>query len=189
MPTVLWCKSMPRGLFTIDHLSHCPARTQCSDSVIRLAVAINKAKPKSAVVSVKTSGVFVANTPAAVIAGTSKLLYPTEILATIFRPLACIKAFASILSLPATKAPTTPESSFCNSSGLKIRSSWLDLTSKDSSNLANASGKMALATKILGFCWLTRLLGCVFIVGTLPQLNRPFRLKNRLFQLKLRFYN
>ena len=30
---------------------------------------------------------------------------------------------ASILSLPATKAPTTPESSFCNSSELKIRSS------------------------------------------------------------------
>jgi urocanate hydratase len=41
---------------------------------MKIAVAINKAKPKSAVVSVNTSGVFVAITPAALIAGTSKLL-------------------------------------------------------------------------------------------------------------------
>ena len=154
---------MPRGLFTIDHLSQCPARTQRSDSVMRLAVAISNANPKSAVVSVNTSGVLVAITPAAVIAGTSKLLYPTEMLATIFKSLACASAFASILSLPATKAPTTPESSFCNSSGLKMRSSWLDRTSNDSSSLAKASGKMALATKILGFCMFTWVLGCLFI--------------------------
>ena len=38
------------------------------------AVAISSAKPKSAVVSVSTSGVLVPCTPAAVMAGTSKLL-------------------------------------------------------------------------------------------------------------------
>ena len=41
---------------------------------MRRAVAIIKAKPKSAVVSVKTSGVLVAWTPRSVMAGKSKLL-------------------------------------------------------------------------------------------------------------------
>ena len=41
---------------------------------MRRAVAIISAKPKSAVVSVSTSGVFVASTPRAVQAGMSKLL-------------------------------------------------------------------------------------------------------------------
>ena len=42
--------------------------------VMRRAVAISNAQPKSAVVSLSTSGVFVAMTPAAVIASISKLL-------------------------------------------------------------------------------------------------------------------
>jgi gluconate 2-dehydrogenase len=49
-------------------------RTKRSLSAMRRAVAIISAKPKSAVVSVSTSGVLVASTPAAVQAAMSKLL-------------------------------------------------------------------------------------------------------------------
>ena len=73
MPSVLPLTSAPANMSS-RHWFHKPARRKCSLSVSRLAVAINKAKPKSAVVSVSTSGVLVASTPAAVMAGTSKLL-------------------------------------------------------------------------------------------------------------------
>ena len=57
-----------------DHLFHWPLRKKRSPSAIRRAVAIIKAKPKSAVVCVSTSGVLVANTLRAVQAAMSMLL-------------------------------------------------------------------------------------------------------------------
>ena len=55
-----------------------------SPSPTRRAAAISSANAVSAVVSVSTSGVLVASTPAAVQAGTSMLSNPTAWLATIF---------------------------------------------------------------------------------------------------------
>ena len=48
---------------------------------MRRAAAIIKAQPKSAVVSLSTSGVLVARMPARVMASISRLLYPTAMLA------------------------------------------------------------------------------------------------------------
>ena len=65
-----------RQLIDASHASARPggdvAEAVCC--AMRRAVAIISAKPKSAVVSVSTSGVFVASTPRAVQASTSKLL-------------------------------------------------------------------------------------------------------------------
>jgi hypothetical protein len=73
MPKVLPCTSAPANK-SYRHCFHWPARKKCSLSVTRRAAAIIKAKPKSAVVSVSTSGALVANTPWRVMAGTSRLL-------------------------------------------------------------------------------------------------------------------
>ena len=53
---------------------HFPARRKCSLSAMRRAAAIISAKPKSAVVSVKTSGALLTSTPRSVQAATSMLL-------------------------------------------------------------------------------------------------------------------
>jgi hypothetical protein len=60
-----------------DSKFHCrqwPSRSHRSASVMRRAAAIIRAKPKSAVVSVSTSGVLVTRMPASLIARTSRLL-------------------------------------------------------------------------------------------------------------------
>ena len=72
-PSVAPWMSPPRKLSN-DHLRHWPARSQCSDSAMRRAVAIIRAQPKSAVVSLSTSGVLVPSTFAALKAAMSKLL-------------------------------------------------------------------------------------------------------------------
>lgn len=73
MPSVLPWISAPSMVLN-DHWPHCPSRSQRSDSVMRRAVAINSAKPRSAVVSVSTSGVLLARMPAALKASMSRLL-------------------------------------------------------------------------------------------------------------------
>ena len=68
MPSVAPCTSLPVNM-SYDHFVHSPRRRKCSLSAMRRAAAIISAKPKSAVVSVSTSGVLVASTPRAVQAG------------------------------------------------------------------------------------------------------------------------
>ncbi|MCY1534955.1 hypothetical protein D9M68_703400 [compost metagenome] len=91
---------------------------------------MSSAKPKSAVVSVSTSGVLVASTPAALRAGTSKLLKPTAMLATIR---SCGQAAAtapSMRSLPVVSAPTLPCRRAISSAGVNTLSVSLVSTSK-----------------------------------------------------------
>ena len=58
MPSVAPCTSLPANMSWL-HFVQRPARRKCSLSVMRRAVAIISAKPKSAVVSVSTSGALV----------------------------------------------------------------------------------------------------------------------------------
>jgi hypothetical protein len=62
------------GEHVVGPAVHSPRRRKRSLSAMRRAAAIISAKPKSAVVSVSTSGVLVASTPRAVQAGMSMLL-------------------------------------------------------------------------------------------------------------------
>ena len=97
---VLWTKAQfieklqgKQGVFTTgaeridaELLAACPSLKICANMAVGYnnfdvpamtaagVLAISRAKPKSAVVSVRTSGALVASTPAVVMAGTSKLL-------------------------------------------------------------------------------------------------------------------
>ena len=99
--------SLPTNMST-DHFFHSPRRRKCSDSVTRRAAAIISAKPKSAVVSVSTSGVLVQSTPRAVAAGTSRLLKPTAMLHTARTVGAAASTPSSMRSLPVVIAPCLP---------------------------------------------------------------------------------
>ena len=83
MPIVLWWTSWP-SIISGPQIHFVPARRNRSPSPTRLAAASSSANAVSAVVSVSTSGVFVASTPAAVHAATSTLSNPTAWFATIF---------------------------------------------------------------------------------------------------------
>ena len=73
MPSVAPWMSLPANIST-PQCFQCPSRRKRSLSEMRRAVAIISAKPKSAVVSVSTSGALVTITPRALQAGTSMLL-------------------------------------------------------------------------------------------------------------------
>jgi hypothetical protein len=73
MPSVAPWTSLPANRSTL-HFVHSPRRRNRSLSPTRRAAAISKAKPKSAVVSVRTPGALLTATPRAVHAGTSMLL-------------------------------------------------------------------------------------------------------------------
>src|SRR5438309_949059 len=72
-------------------------------SAIRRAAASSKPKAKSAVVSVRTSGVFVTATPRSFAAARSTLSKPTPMLATIFRRGALSSTPRSILFATAVR--------------------------------------------------------------------------------------
>ncbi len=83
MPIVLWCTSCP-SIISGPQIHGVPARRNRSPSPTRRAAVMSSANAVSAVVSVRTSGVLVAMTPAAVQSGSETLSKPTAWFATIF---------------------------------------------------------------------------------------------------------
>ena len=156
MPSVVPWMSAPANRSS-DHCFHWPARRKCSLSVMRRAVAISSAKPKSAVVSVSTSGALVACTPAAVIASRSKLLWPTARLATIFSCGQAASSAASMYSLPVVSTPSLPCRRSMSSTGDQTTPGGVVSTSKCSRRRSTTSGNTARAIRMAGR-WLMRVL-------------------------------
>ena len=149
MPSVLPCTSVPANMSTLQRFQN-PARRKRSLSAMRRAVASSRAKPKSAVVSVSTSGVLVPSTRCAVRAGTSKLLKPTAMLATMDNCGQAASSSALMRSLPVVSTPSLPRSRRASSAGDHTSSVVLASTSKCWRSRSSVSGNTRRATSTDG---------------------------------------
>ena len=147
MPIVLWCTSWP-SIISGPQIHGVRARRNRSPSPTRRAAAISSANAVSAVVSVRTSGVFVASTPAAVHAATSMLSNPTAWFATIF---SCGPALSrnspSTFSVSIVMIASRPATTFSSSSrGMPNSFSWI-VTSHRSCRTRVGPSMMGRVTK------------------------------------------
>src|SRR3954454_25249957 len=150
-PIVLWCTSWP-SIISGPQIHGVPSRRNRSPSPTRRAAARISANAVSAVVSVRTSGVLVASTPAAVQSGTFTLSNPTAWFATIFScsPAAessSASTFSVSIVMSASRPRTTSRRSW---RGMPNSFSWT-VTSQRSRRRVSGASMIGRVTSTFGW--------------------------------------
>mmetsp|Transcript_19440 Transcript_19440/g.39644 ORF Transcript_19440/g.39644 Transcript_19440/m.39644 type:complete len:200 (+) Transcript_19440:120-719(+) len=150
MPTVLPCTSFPH-IHSGSQTPHDPSRAAVKASPTRRAVTRRRATVRSAVVSVRQSGVKPSWIPFSLSSAVSTWLYPTLMVETILRRLPAASTSPLVtLSVSSTNSPSAPaRTRDSSSSGGIAFSVW----SKTSNSIPGTAFSRSMAT--WGICRVT----------------------------------